>query len=155
MALLKGKPKAAPRVRGRWTDRARDAVNAWPKLTLGTAAAVVGILGVLVPWLIAWEAQYQRVEQAKIEAAQIRSEMKQHSTADERALAWTRYGTTRTEALVLRNRLNDCAVQVAQGAKQTPLEIAVCRQYEDEWRDADTRAKEARLAAQATTKAGP
>jgi hypothetical protein len=144
--------KKLPRVRVRWRDRASDTARAHPKITLGVIGAIVGILGVVVPWGIAWEDRYQRKIDAAREAEAMRHEIRVGDARSERAQAWSRYGQARTEAIVLRNRLNDCAVQVAAGKKQTPLEIAVCGQYDDEYREADARAKEARAAAQ---KAGP
>ena len=154
MPVLKRKPKL-PQLRVGWSDRARDAVSRYPKITWGTLAAVVGILGVVVPWGLAWEAKYQRVEAAAIAEAKIRDDMKAHAQADARSQAWAQFGQLRTESLVLRNRLNDCAVRTAEGKKSSPLELSICKQYDEEWHDADARAKEARTAAMATTKAGP
>jgi hypothetical protein len=147
--------KKPPRLKVRWRDRARDAADAHPWLTWGTLATIVGILGVLVPWGIALEDRYQRKADAAREADAIRYEIKIGDARAERAQAWSRYGQARTEALVLGNRMRDCAVRVASGVKQTPMELTICRQYEDEYRDADQRAKEARAAAQAATKGAP
>jgi len=151
MAILKRKPKL-PQLKIGWSDRARDAVSRYPKISWGTLAAVVGILGVVVPWGLAWEAKYQRVEAAAAAEAKIREDMKAHAKADTRSQAWAQFGQLRTESLVLRNRLNDCAVRTAEGKKLSVLEQSICKQYDDEWHDADTRAKEARKAALDATK---
>jgi len=154
MAILKRKPKL-PQLKIGWSDRARDAVSRYPKISWATLAAVVGILGVVVPWGLAFESRYQRVEAAAAAEAKIREDMKTHAQADTRSQAWAQFGQLRTESLVLRNRLNDCAVRTAEGKKLSVLEQSICKQYDEEWHDADTRAKEARTAAMATTKAGP
>jgi hypothetical protein len=152
MPILKKKPTVG---RVTWRDRARDRIAAHPRWTWGTVAAVVGVLGVLVPWGIALEDRYQRKVDAAREAEAIRHEIKIGDARAERAQAWSRYGQARTEALVLGNRMRDCAVRVASGNKQTPMELTICREYEAEFRDADARAKEARAAAQAANKGAP
>ena len=157
MPILKRKhiPPAVVTAPPRWSDRARDAVSRYPKITWGTVAAIVGILGVIVPWGISLESRYQRVEAAAAAEAKIRDDMKAHAQSDVRSQAWAQFGQLRTESLVLRNRLNDCAVRTSEGKKLTALEQSICKQYDEEWHDADTRAKEARTAALAATKGGP
>ena len=157
MPILRRKhiPPAVVVAPPRWTDSARETVSRYPKIAWGTVAAVVGILGVIVPWGISLEARYQRVEAAKAAEEKIREDMKAHAQADTRSQAWAQFGQLRTESLVLRNRLNDCAVRTSEGKKLTALEQSICKQYDEEWHDADTRAKEARTAALAATKGGP
>jgi hypothetical protein len=142
-------------VKVRWRDRASDVARAHPKIAWGTLAAVVGILGVIVPWGIALEDRYQRKLDAAREAEAIRHEIKVGDARAERGQAWARYGQARTEAIVLGNRMRDCAVRLASGAKQSPIEVSICKQYEDEYRDAEERATEARREAQAAVRGGP
>lgn len=139
MTLLKRKPKAPP---ARWV-RARAAINSHPKIAWGTLAAIFGILGIVVPWVISWEARYQRKVEAEAEISKLRAdtqaEAKAHEKVDRRADAWQGVGLSRIEVLILRNRVNECNVARAGKATMTALEINVCQQYDDELRQGQAR----------------
>jgi len=154
MAILKRKPKL-PHVKVGWSDRARGAVSRYPKITWGTVAAVVGILGVIVPWGISLEARYQRVEAAAAAEAKIREDMKAHAQADTRSQAWAQYGQQDMRQLVIGKWLVDCAVKIEQSKTPSAIERAACKEFESQWQVARERAEQARREAQLLVRAAP
>ena len=155
MPLLKRKKIAPVSIQPRWQDRARETVSRYPKIAWGTVAAIVGILGVIVPWGISLEARYQRVEAAAAAEAKIRDDMKAHAQADTRSQAWAQFGQQDMRQLVIGKWLIDCAVKLEQSKTPSAIERAACKEFESQWQVARERAEQARREAQATTKGGP
>lgn len=151
-------PKATPRF-----DKAQAAVRGHPWWSIGTIAALVSILAVCGPWAYSayagWVGGFQTVaaaradrdaaiaEAAKIRAeftaqdTNIRNEFKAQAMRDQQKLAWMAWGQNDVKALILRNRVNECAALQAARRLQ-PAEAANCKQYDSEYADAAARAKD-------------
>lgn len=82
------------------------------------------------------------------ERFQTASDAKAHADKDATRAAWATYGVADLKSLVLRNRVNECRAKKAPSA----FEVTVCRQYEEEFNDAASRARELYKAAMAGAK---
>jgi hypothetical protein len=135
--------RKAPVLRAAWRDRVRESaaenIGAW----LGGAVALVTTLGLAASGVLWILSHLQTVEDAKA-----------HAANDDRRAAWATFGQADLKALVLRNRVNDCAVKTAKAETMTNLEQVACKQYNDEYDQAMKRVEDARHEAMATTK-GP
>lgn len=96
-------------------------------LSWGAMAAMVAVIGSGATASI-WVA----------ERFQTSSDAKAHASNDAQRAAWMSYGVADLKSLVLRNRVNECRAKKAANA----FEVAVCKQYEEEFNDAASRARE-------------
>ena len=111
-----------------------------PKITLATIGTIIAILAAIGPGVF-WAINYY-VSHSEFNAYQ------KHTAT---TLAWRDVQAIRTEAVVARNRVNDCELLKERGRGMTPLERATCAQYQAELDDANRRFVEARtLAAEAS-----
>jgi len=111
-----------------------------PFLTLTSIAAIVTILAVVIPSMFWLAAQFQT--SSKAEAADQRNMRRD---------AWAAYNIARLEALLLRNRVNECDEKTA-ARRLSPPELASCQQYRREFDDATKRANDLLLDAKALGK---
>lgn len=137
MTLLKRKPTPPG-----WRTRARAAVASHPRIAWGTLAAIVGILGVIVPglfWLVG--------------LLETRDHADAHNKVDRRADAWIIFGQADMRELVLDKWTSDCVIAMEQ-AKGTvsAFQRSVCTDYASKLQTAKTRAEQARTDAQALSK---
>ena len=106
------------------------AVRAHPVLTWGTIAAIVSVLGGLGAFALWLDARWQTKQEARL-----------HSERDEQNRAWLIYGQSKTNVILLRNRLNDC------NAKRTDRtltrgEAGPCEQYKQEYEEEVARSRD-------------
>lgn len=163
------KTKPTPRF-----DTAKAAVRGHPWWSIGTIAAVVSIIAVFGPWLSGWwggwvggfqtviaaKAEHDSTssEDAKIRAelateiAKLRGEIVVQAARENQRAAWNTWSVNDVKALILRNRVNECAAMEARGRLQ-PAEASACKQYETEFQTAAKRAETLYEAAQRTGKA--
>lgn len=143
---MPAKKKPAPAPSPTWGGRTAEVVRAHPKITWGTAAAVVSILGVLTPGYIWWEDRYQRKEAARLAEERIRSEIKDQTEHNARNRAWllagqatANAGQARLESVIMRNRVVECREKMAGQKSISTYAASVCAQYEAELKDAQDR----------------
>lgn len=154
MAILKAKPKAAPR--SRWRDRARTSMLERPLRWWLGAMAAFGVamfpMGQVVwPWLMAQEAKYQRADAAKTDVDKLRSEATEHNKVDRLNDARERVGQADIKEFMLRRTLIDCAGKIEQ-RRIARTEAEACKDWEVEHIKALDRLKSARERVQELTK---
>lgn len=114
----------------------------YPKLTLASLAAIIAILTSIAPFAISWYNDFVRhaeFNQYKVEA--LRSDL------------WRDVRAFGMEAIVARNRVNDCnLMRERKNQVLSQLERNVCKQYEEDLAEANRRVIEARNAAMALAK---
>jgi hypothetical protein len=118
----------------------RNTIRSHPVLSWGSIAAIVTVLAAGASASL-WIAEH----------FQSASDAHAHADKDAQRAAWTFYGMADLKAVILRNRVNEC--RAAPGT--TALEVATCKQYEDEYGDAAQRARELYQQAMATGKERP
>lgn len=131
---MANKPKPAPEPPPHWHQR--HPVVAW-----STIAALAGFAVSIAPGVLWVSEHYQTVDDAKL-----------HQSSDARTFAWLQVQGAKTEATVLRNRVNDCDIRAAKPPPMSELEHTACGQYRQEFDEATRRFNDARNAAMAASK---
>ena len=112
-----------------------------PWLTLTTIGTAVAILSAVGPVVV-----------ATLHYFTTHAEFVAHQQHDEAKDAWSAVRQAESDAINRRNRVNDCNVLREKKGALSPLERAVCLQYDDDLRDAQAALVKLKAEALLTTK---
>lgn len=118
----------------------RAAVRAHPWLTWGTLASIVAVAAGAGSFILWVTGQFQTTDAAR-----------SHATRDEQRYAWIVYGQSKTNVLLLRNRLNDCNAKPIVTRAERPACDQYKQEYEEEARKAQDLYRDAMRAGKETT----
>lgn len=106
-------------------ERIANAAKAHPWGTIGAIIAFAASLASAWPIFVTASHYYYTAS----DAADWRTEL-------ERRMAWAEVRDLKRDAVVARNRVNECRIKINNKEAMSNMEHAVCDQYEDELRDA-------------------
>lgn len=160
--LRKRKPKPKPPARDRAAAVRAHLVGAWyrhPLALITGALALLGSAAAAGPLVLGAINYYQTADDAKEMEKRLEAKFEKYQRAQERSDAWRDARSIRMEAIVAKNRTNDCNVLrdnlQRAGKMMSPTERAACEQYQAELDDANRRYALAQTAAMAATKEKP
>lgn len=135
-------------------DEKEDALNLRTWLTPGNIGTLVMVIGALITSAVWIDNRYITADEMKAMETRITARSQQRESAIMRKLAWSAVTDAKRDAIVARNRVNECNIKRDKREPFTALERAVCTQYEDDLHNAQVAFEAAQQLAKSTSSKG-
>lgn len=129
---------ARPTPKPKRSLRVEEFIRSRPWLSMASVAATLALLTQVLPIVLWVRGYFQTTDDARSQEARLTALYRAGEVQNARRDAWGAYTSARLEAVLLRNRVNECDEKVEARALR-PKEVAACRQYTREFEAANSK----------------